>query len=435
MRILVVGSGGREHALVWKLAQSKLTEKIFCAPGNAGISGRAESINMKPEDSGCLINFAKREKIDLTVVGPEVPLAGGIVDEFARNKLKIFGPSKAAARLEASKVFAKEIMRKYKVPTADFEVFDSPSRARKYIDGIGVPCVIKADGLAAGKGVVVAHTREEAMLAVQQMMEERIFGDAGRTVIIEECLQGEEASILVITDSEAVIPLATSQDHKRVFDNDLGPNTGGMGAYSPAPVVSPKLMDEILKNVVYRTIEGLNEEGTPYRGVLYAGIMITDKGPKALEFNVRFGDPETQVILPRLQSDLVRIMLAVSEGRLKEITSSEKIAWDPRASVCVVLASGGYPGEYSKGVQISGLDAVAGMEDVIAFHAGTKMSVMPDRPSDVQYITNGGRVLGITGLGNTIKDARDKAYAAIEKIRFQGMHYRKDIAARAIGKE
>jgi len=432
MRILVIGSGGREHALVWKLAQSKMAEKIFCAPGNAGIAGQAESINIQAEDFGCLINFVKREKIDLTVVGSEAPLAGGIVDEFIRNKLKIFGPSKEAARLESSKVFSKEIMRKYKVPTANFEVFDNPSKARKYIDVIGTPCVIKADGLAAGKGVVVAYTREEALRAVQEMMEERVFGDAGRTVVIEECLQGEEASILVITDSEAVIPLATSQDHKRIFDNDLGPNTGGMGAYSPAPVVSAELMDEILKTIIYRMIDGLTEEGIRYKGVLYAGVMITENGPKALEFNVRFGDPETQVILPRLQSDLVRIMLAVSEDRLSEITSSEKIIWDPRASVCVVLASGGYPGEYSKGVDISGLDDVAKMQDVIAFHSGTRMSIMQEQPSCVQYITNGGRVLGITGLGSTIQDARNKAYEAVAKIRFRGMHYRKDIAARAI---
>jgi phosphoribosylamine--glycine ligase len=432
MRILVIGSGGREHALVWKLAQSKLAEKIFCAPGNAGIAGQAENINMKPDDFGCLVSFAKREKIDLTVVGPEAPLAAGIVDEFTRNNLKIFGPSKEAARLEASKVFAKEIMRKYRVPTANFEVFDNLSKARKYIDAIGAPCVVKADGLAAGKGVVVAHTREEALNAVQQMMEERVFGDAGRTVIIEECLQGEEASILVITDSKAVIPLATSQDHKRVFDNDLGPNTGGMGAYSPAPVVGAELMEDILKRVVHRTIDGLIQEGIQYRGVLYAGIMITENGPKVLEFNVRFGDPETQVILPRLQSDLVRMMLAVSEGRLSEITFSEKISWDQRASVCVVFSSGGYPGEYSKGVEIGGLDAVAGMQDVIVFHAGTKMSVSQDQPSRARYITSGGRVLGLTGLGATIKDARNKAYEAAEKIRFQGMHYRKDIAARAI---
>jgi phosphoribosylamine--glycine ligase len=409
-----------------------MVEKIFCAPGNAGIAGQAESINMRPEDFGCLISFAKREKVDLTVVGPEAPLAAGIVNEFTKNKLKIFGPSKEAARLEASKVFAKEIMRKYRVPTAAFEVFDNPSKARRYIDLIGTPCVIKADGLAAGKGVVVANTREDALNAVQEMMEERIFGDAGKTVIIEECLRGEEASILVITDSEAVIPLATSQDHKRVFDNDLGPNTGGMGAYSPAPVVSAELMDEILKTVIYPMINGLTKEGIQYKGVLYAGVMITENGPKVLEFNVRFGDPETQVILPRLQSDLVRIMLAVSEDRLSEVTSSEKIAWDPRAGVCVVLASGGYPGEYSKEVDIYGLDDVAKMQDVIAFHAGTKMSIMQDQPSRVEYVTNGGRVLGITGIGNTIKDARDRAYSAVGKIHFRGMHCRKDIAARAI---
>jgi len=426
MKILVIGSGGREHALVWKVAQSKLVDKIFCAPGNAGIAGLAECLDIKAEDIPALAEFARKEKIDLSVVGPEAPLAKGIVDEFGRLRLRIFGPNKKAAQLEASKVFAKQLMAKYKVPTADFKIFDNAQDAKKHIEQIGAPCVIKADGLAAGKGVVVTKTVDEARITVASIMEDKIFGEAGNKVIIEECLEGEEASMIVLTDSKDVVPLATSQDHKRIFDQDLGPNTGGMGAYSPAPVVTESLFNEILEKIVYRTINGLVREGIGYKGVLYAGIMITSQGPKTLEFNVRFGDPESQAILPRLKFDLLEVISATAEGKLSRYKNLE---WDSRSCVCVVCASKGYPGEYEKGKEISGLDAVAKMKDVVVFHAGTKLV---RTPSIEKTVTNGGRVLGVTGLGQTIKEAIDKTYQAIEKIHFEGMHYRKDIGQKAI---
>lgn len=422
MRILVVGLGGREHALVWKIAQSPLVDKIFCAPGNGGISSQAECIDIKPEDIPALLDFARHEKIDLTVVGPEAPLSLGIADEFKNYKLKIFAPNKLSAQLEASKVFAKELMARYKVPTAAFQVFDNASEAKKYIGKIGAPCVVKADGLAQGKGVVVAKSLDEAVQAVSSMMEEKIFGDAGKRIIIEECLEGQEASILVFTDSKTVVPLVSSQDHKRVFDNDEGANTGGMGVYSPAPVVTPVLFNEILEKIIYRTIDGLSKEGIDYRGVLYAGVMLTKDGPKTLEFNVRFGDPETEAILPRLKTDIVEVMLAVSEVKLSRFNNLD---WDSRACVCVVCASGGYPGNYEKGKVITGLDEAVKIEDVVVFHAGTKKS-------EGRYLTSGGRVLGVTGLGNTIKEAMVKTYQAVEKIKFEGMHYRRDIGKKAI---
>lgn len=430
MRILVIGSGGREHALVWKIAQSKLVDKIFCAPGNAGIAKIAECVDIKAEDILRLLEFARKEKIDLTVVGPEVPLSLGIVDEFLKYNLKIFGSNKSAARMEASKIFSKELMAKYNVPTANFKVFEDLVEAKKYINKIGAPCVIKADGLAAGKGVVVAKTVEDAIAAAESMLKDKVFGEAGRRIIVEECLQGEEASILVFTDSKSVLPLASAQDHKRVFDNDQGQNTGGMGAYSPAPVVTKELFEEILKKVIYRTIDGLVKEGIDYKGVLYAGIMITKDGPKTLEFNVRFGDPETEAILPRLKSDLVEVMLALSEGKLSRVKNLE---WDSRVCVCVVCASGGYPGNYEKDKVISGLEDVEKMKDITVFHAGTKARIVndPGQRQEVEYLTNGGRVLGVTGLGRTIKDAIDNTYRAVEKISFDGMHYRKDIGYRA----
>lgn len=432
MRILVIGSGGREYALVWKIAQSKSVGKIFCAPGNGGISGKAQRVDIRADSIPQLLGFAEREKIDLTVVGPEVPLALGIVDEFRLHKLKIFGPEKNAARLEASKIFAKELMAKYGVPTASFEIFEDEQAAKKYIHKRGVPCVIKADGLAQGKGVVVAKTTQEAEAAIDSIMAKRIFGEAGNKVIIEDCLIGQEASILVFTDSKEIIPLASSQDHKRVFDGDLGPNTGGMGAYSPAPIVTEALFKEILDKVIYRTIKGLAKEGITYRGVLYAGIMLTEDGPKTLEFNVRFGDPETQAILPRLKSDLPQILLAASEDRLDRIVKSGGLEWDKRACVCVVCAAGGYPGEYEKGKEIYGLDEAEKIEDVAIFHAGTKKSTVHSSQFAGRYFTNGGRVLGVTGLGDNIKQAIDKAYQAVEKIKFEGMHFRKDIGMKAM---
>ncbi len=422
MRILVIGSGGREHALVWKIAQSKLVAKIFCAPGNGGIAHLAECIDIKADDVFGLLEFARKEKIDLTVVGPEVALSLGIVDEFTRAGLRIFGPNKKAANLEASKVFSKELMAKYKVPTADFKVFDNPEEAKKYIEKIGAPCVIKADGLAAGKGVVVAKTIKDAKDAVTSMMEDRIFGDAGKKIIIEECLSGQEASIMVITDSKQVLALASAQDHKRVFDNDQGANTGGMGAYSPASIVTANVLVEVMEKIIYRIIDGLAKEGIGYRGVLYAGIMLTKQGPMALEFNVRFGDPETEVILPRLKSDLVEVMLAATD---EELIKVKNLYWDPRACVCVVCASGGYPGDYAKDKEIKGLEEAEKLKDIVVFHAGTKKI-------GGKILTSGGRVLGVTGLGATTEDAINKAYDAVGKINFEGMHYRKDIGAKAI---
>ncbi|MBL7151429.1 MAG: phosphoribosylamine--glycine ligase [Candidatus Omnitrophica bacterium] len=425
MRILVIGSGGREHALTWKITQSELVDKLFCAPGNGGISQVAECVDIKADNIPQLLDFARREKIDLTVVGPEAALAAGLSDEFTKYGLKVFGPLKLAAKLEGSKVFAKELMAKYNVPTADFRVFDNPGEAIRYIEKIGAPCVVKADGLAQGKGVVVAQTVDEAKKAVSAMMQEKIFGTAGNKVIIEECLQGQEASILVFTDSKEIIPLVSSQDHKRVFDNDQGANTGGMGAYSPAPVVTPGLFKEIMEKVIYRTVDGLVREGIIYKGVLYAGIMLTKEGPKALEFNVRFGDPETQAILPRLKSDLLQVMLATSDDKLNKFSKTGVLDWETRACVCVVCAAGGYPGSYEKAKVISGLEEAAQLKDLVVFHAGTKKSA-------AKYLTNGGRVLGVTGLGNTIKEAIEKTYQAVGKISFEGMHYRRDIGRKAV---
>ncbi|MGB4520532.1 MAG: phosphoribosylamine--glycine ligase [Candidatus Omnitrophota bacterium] len=428
MRVLVIGSGGREHALVWSIAQSKLVDKIFCAPGNGGIAKQAECLDIKAEDIPALLEFARKEKIGLTVVGPEAALSEGIVDEFKNYDLKIFGPSKAATRLESSKVFAKELMAEYGVPTADFKIFSDSASAKKYIRQINAPCVVKADGLAQGKGVIVAGTIDEAEEAVALIMEKKVFGEAGNKVIVEECLKGQEASILVFTDSKKVIPLASSQDHKRVFDNDQGANTGGMGAYSPAPVVTQELFKEILDKIIYRTIDGLVRKGIEYTGVLYAGVMLTKEGPKTLEFNVRFGDPETEAILPRMKSDLVEVMLGVAENKLSKLNNLD---WDKRACVCVVCSSGGYPGNYEKGKEIFGLDETAKMKDVVVFHAGTRQLANP-QTGKPKILTNGGRVLGVTGLGDTIRGAIDKTYQAVKKIHFDGMHYRKDIGYKAV---
>jgi len=422
MRVLVIGSGGREHALVWKIAQSKLVDKVFCAPGNAGIAQIAECVDIKAQDIPGFLDFARREKIDLTVVGPESALSEGIADEFANYKLKVFGPNKKAAQMESSKVFSKELMSKYRIPTAAFQVFEGADQAKRYIEKIGAPCVVKADGLAAGKGVVVAKTVDEAKQAVVSMMEEKIFGSAGNKVIIEECLVGEEASILVITDSREVLALASAQDHKRIFDNDQGPNTGGMGAYSPASAVTKEVYDEILEKIVYPTIKGMLNEGIEYKGVLYAGVMLTKEGPKALEFNVRFGDPETQAILPRLKTDLVEVMLATSTQQLARV---RRLFWDERPCVCVVCASKGYPGDYEKGKAIQGLQEAAQVKDAVVFHAGTKLE-------NGAVVTSGGRVLGVTGLGNSIKEAIDNTYQAVGKIHFEGMQFRKDIGRKEI---
>lgn len=423
MKVLVIGGGGREHALVWKLMQSPHVDKVYCAPGNAGISEIAECIDIKADNVDALLDFVKYNWIDLTVVGPEAPLTSGIVDTFVKEGRTIFGPDKAGAQLEGSKIFAKDFMLKHGIPTAEYKTFSSYIHAEEYVRLKGAPIVIKADGLAAGKGVIVAQTVDEAVDALRLIMKDRAFGDAGNKVIVEQCLNGEEASFMILTDGETVIPLATSQDHKQVFDGDKGPNTGGMGAYSPAPVVTDSLRDDIMKNVVDPIMKGLSRERMKFRGVIYAGIMVCDGKPYVLEFNVRFGDPEAQPILSRLDSDFFDLLKATAEGRLNEI----EVRWKDKSSVCVVLAAEGYPGPYKKGIKISGLDAFRNSKDVVVFHAGTSFK-------NGEVVTSGGRVLGVTALGRDIKAARDNAYRAIEKIHFEGMHYRKDIGDKAIKK-
>jgi len=423
MKVLIVGSGGREHALAWKIAQSPLVKKIYCAPGNAGIEKIGACVGIKSEDIDALLNFAAQEKIDLTVVGPEAPLALGIADKFRSHGLKIFGPDSKASRLEASKIFAKKIMKKYNIPTADFRVFDDYQKAVDYAKDADRPLVIKADGLCAGKGVFVARTFAEQEQAIKSILKDRLFKDAGTSIIIEECLKGEEASIIVISDGENVITMASSQDHKRIFDDDKGPNTGGMGAYSPAPVVTQELLNQIQEKIILPTIKGMKSEGTPYKGILYAGVMIDEEGAKVLEFNVRFGDPETQAILPRLKSDLIEVILKAEEGKLDECG----LAWDEKACVCVVLVSGGYPGKYEKGKEIFGLDRFENTEEVVIFHAGTKAEQR-------KILTSGGRVLGVTALGSDIQTAINNSYIAATKISFDNMFYRRDIGKKALKK-
>ncbi len=423
MKVLVIGSGGREHALVWKLSQSPRVDKIFCAPGNAGISEMAVCLDIKADDIGALVNFAKYEWIDLTVVGPEAPLTAGIVDAFVKEDRRIFGPGKMGAQLEGSKVFAKEFMLKYGIPTAEHKTFTSYLHAEEYIRLKGAPVVIKADGLAAGKGVFVAANVEEAIEALKLIMKDRVFGSAGNKVIVEQCLKGEEASFMILTDRKTFIPLATSQDHKTVFDNDKGPNTGGMGAYSPAPIITKSLETEIIKNIIKPVIKGLLKERINYRGIIYAGLMICDGKPYVLEFNCRFGDPEAQPVLMRLESDLFDALKAASEGKLQDV----KLSWKNDASVCVVLTSKGYPSSYEKGKPIKGLDSLKNRDDLMVFHAGTSVN-------DEKIVTSGGRVLGVTALGKDIKTAKENAYNAIKKIHFEGIHFRKDIGDKAIKK-
>ncbi len=424
MKVLVVGGGGREHALVWKIAQSPKVTKVLAAPGNAGIAEepKAQCVDISATDIEALRDFALQEKIDLTVVGPEEPLVKGIVDVFQDAGLTIFGPTKAAALLEGSKAFAKQFMKEMGIPTAEFEVFDDPEKAKDYIRSKGAPIVVKADGLAAGKGSIVCKTLDEALTAVDRIMVEKAFGDAGNKVVVEEFLKGEEASFIVITDGENIVPLASSQDHKPVFDNDEGPNTGGMGAYSPAPVVTEEVFNRAMNEIVIPTIKGMKEKGIPFKGVLYVGLMIIeDKYPKVLEFNVRFGDPEAQPILMRMKTDLVDALMASIEGGLDKCN----IEYSDEAAVCVVMASGGYPGKYEKGKVIYGLEEVAKMEKVKVFHAGTKKV-------NGNFVTNGGRVLGVTALGENIKKAIDRAYEAVSKIHWDKVHYRKDIGAKAL---
>ena len=421
MKILVVGSGGREHALVWKLRQSPRVTKIFCAPGNAGISALATCIKISATDIDALADFAQKEGIDLTVVGPEVPLSLGIVDHFEKKGLRVFGPRRNAATLEGSKVFMKDLLEKYHIPSAFYATFTDRDEALSYIEKQTAPMVVKTDGLAAGKGVVVAQTIAEAKAAVDLFMKEKAFGEAGSRVVVEEFLRGEEASFLAFTDGETVLPLPTSQDHKAIFDGDKGPNTGGMGAYSPAPVVTEVLHRQVMETVMLPTIKALAAEGCPYKGVLYAGLMI-DKGVvKVLEFNCRFGDPEAQPLLMRLKTDLVEIMEAVIDGRLAEIF----LEIDPRPTVCVVMAAGGYPGKYENGKVIAGLDKAGQHKDVVVFHAGTALQ------GDA-VVTNGGRVLGVTAIGDTVQEAIALAYKAADEISWDGCYYRKDIGRKAL---
>lgn len=423
MRILLIGGGGREHALAWKLAQSDKVEKIFAAPGNPGIAmlKKCSCIDLKLDDLEKVADYAEEESIDLTVVGPEATLVAGIADVFKRRGLPVFGPSKAAAQLEGSKAFSKELMAKYNIPTAFFKICEDMETAKAYVKEKGAPIVVKADGLAAGKGVVVAMTEEEALEAIEEMMGDHKFGNAGARVVLEEYMEGEEASLLAFTDGKTVVPMLAAQDHKRIFDNDQGPNTGGMGTYAPAPVMTDILRLKATERILKPVVAAMAKEGTPYQGCLYAGLMIKDDVIKVVEFNCRFGDPETQVVLPLLESDLAEIMLACATGTLDQAD----VAWSDKAAVCVVMASGGYPESYETGKVITGLAEADAQENTVVFHAGTKNAAG-------SIITAGGRVLGVTAVDDNIRAARDRAYAAVENIKFDGAFYRKDIAWRAL---
>ena len=423
MKILVIGGGGREHALVWKIAQSPLVTQIYCAPGNPGTAQLATNLPIKVEEIDKLLGFAKSEGIDLAVVGPELPLSLGIVDLFREYGVKIFGPSRAAARIEASKAFSKDLMHKYNIPTAAYGVFTEIPAAEAFIRKTGAPIVVKADGLAAGKGVIIAQTEAEAIAAVQDMLSGNAFGDAGSRVVVEEFLTGEEASFLAITDGKFVIPLASAQDHKAIFDGDQGPNTGGMGAYSPAPVVTAEVHQKAMEQVVQRAVDGMAAEGCAYQGIVYAGLMVKDGDVKTLEFNARFGDPECQPLLMRMKSDLVPLLLAVAEGDL----SGHSIKWHDQAAICVVMAAEGYPGDYPKGDAITGIEAAEQLTDVTVFHAGTA-------EKDGRIVTAGGRVLGVTALGDTVAAAIERAYQGVDKISWRGVQFRRDIGKKALGR-
>ena len=423
MKILIVGSGGREHAIVWTLGHSPRTPTLYCAPGNAGIESLATCVPVKADDIAGLKTFVQSEKIDLTVVGPEAPLALGIVDEFRTSKLKIFGPTKGAARIEASKVFSKEIMASAKILTAKAQSFDRVASALAYLDQHELPVVVKADGLAQGKGVVVATTREEAKQAVRDSMEHAVFGQAGQRVLIEQFLDGEELTIMAFTDGRTVVPMLPAQDHKRLSDGDTGPNTGGMGAYCPAPLGTRALREQVTRQVLYPAVEALSRMGCPFQGVLYAGLMVVKGTPYVLEFNARMGDPETQVVLPLLKTDLLEVMEAVVEHRLDQLA----VDWHDETAVCVVMTSEGYPGVYQTGRPIQGLPTTTD-ERTMVFHAGT-------RRTDTEVVTAGGRVLGITGCGKTLADAQAEAYRATKSIVFEGAHYRTDIAHRAFSRQ
>ena len=414
MKVLVVGSGGREHSLIWKLSQSMKVNEIFCAPGNGGIRQMAECVDIKADDIEGLCRFALDKKIDLTVVGPEVPLSIGITDYFEKHNLRVFGPRENAAILESSKSFSKDLMKKYRIPTAGYKVYTDPEKAKAQIDEFGFPVVIKADGLDAGKGVIIAAEKSEAIKAIDDIMKERQFGEAGNTIVIEEYLEGKEASILAFVDGKTAVPMVSAQDYKRVFDDDKGLNTGGMGAVSPALHYNNAIADIVMEKIILPTVSAMKEEGRLYKGVLYFGLMLTNKGPKVIEYNCRFGDPEAEVVLLRLETDLVDIMEAVIDDRLDEIN----IEWNDNPAVCVVMASGGYPEGYKKGYEIKGLKNV---KDGIVFHAGTKYK-------EGKIVTDGGRVLVCASLGRTVENARNNAYKVVQEISFEGCHYRKDIA-------
>jgi phosphoribosylamine--glycine ligase len=421
MRILVIGNGGREHALVWKISQSPRISKIYCAPGSAGIRELAESVAIGPEQIAQLADFAAKERIDLTVVGPELPLTLGIADLFESRGLRIFGPNKAAAQLEGSKTFAKNLLRANHIPTGSFGTFTDATAAKTYLAQQKSPYVIKADGLAGGKGVVITAKIAEAQSVVDDILVNKVFGSAGDKLVIEEFLDGEEASFMVLTDGEHVLPLASSQDHKRVFDHDEGPNTGGMGAYSPAPVVTPEIHHRVLRDILTPLLAGLKSQDIHYRGVIYVGLMITKDGPKVLEFNARFGDPECQPIMMRLKSDLVPLLEATIDGNLRQVEAE----WHEDPAVCVVLSANGYPGTYDRGKEIAGLEKLKDWHNGFVFHAGTAKD-------NGRWLTSGGRVLGVTARGATITDAVKEAYRAVDKISWDGMHYRKDIARRVL---
>ena len=420
MKVMVIGGGAREHALAWKITQSPKVKELYIAPGNAGTSSIAHNLDISPNDVGALAKSAQEIGIDLTVVGPEAPLASGIVDYFERSGLPIFGPTKAATQIESSKVFAKELMQKYGIPCPKGITFSSYPEAKGYLESQQMPVVVKADGLAAGKGVIVAGSKEEALKALSNIMETKIFGSAGDRVVIEECLTGKEVSLLAFTDGKSVIPMVPACDYKRVSDNDQGPNTGGMGSYSPPGFFDAKVSQQVIKTILQPAVKAMAQEGIPYKGVLYAGLMIADNMPKVLEFNARFGDPETQVILPRLQTDLVDIFLAIVDNRLSEVA----VDWNNDACVGVVTASAGYPGSYKTGFLITGLDKLD--KEILVFHAGTKLG------ENSQVYTDGGRVLTVTASGKTMAEARAKAYQSLPRIHFDGCHYRKDIAAREV---
>jgi phosphoribosylamine--glycine ligase len=422
MKVLIIGGGGREHALAWKVRKSRMVEELFCVPGNSGIAEIADCPPIAATEGKALVDFCARQRIDLTIVGPEAPLVDGLVDQFAERGLAVFGPSAAAARLEGSKVFAKEFMSRHGIPTADWDVFDDTDDALHYLDEAHFPLVVKADGLAAGKGVMVCPDRGDAEAAIRRTMVEQAFGEAGRRVVIEDCLQGREASFFAVTDGQRIVPLVTCQDYKRAYDGDDGPNTGGMGTFSPAVHLDRETASIVLEKIVAPTIMGMAREGSPYRGVLYVGLMLTPGGPKVLEFNCRFGDPETQVLVPRMASDLVPLLAASAHGDLTGV----KLEWRREAAVCVVLASEGYPGPFEKGKKISGLEDFTGRDDLIIFHSGTKSA-----PGG-EVRTHGGRVLGVTALGTDLAQARDRAYEAASRIRFSGVHLRSDIALDAV---